>query len=428
MSRKQIKKDLEELYIGQNVEKLVKEHYTKKKREMFILILAGIAIFLVAIIKEYREGNISDNIIYRNENGEGKKEVRLEVKTKEGDWKKIQLELYDKEYNEQELEKAYIEAIQQIPKLILDQNTSLNHIITDLELVQEIEGFPFVLSWQSSRPEIINSLGQLINKNEITEKTEVELKAFLQYEEWEKEYRLLICVYPKETDDFMTVLSEKVKDEEKKNREQIEFYLPDKIQNRMLQWRYEKGNSWILLGIVLLLCLPLIDYQKDREIHKQIKKRRDELQKQYPEFLSKLILYMEAGMNIRGAIYRIAEDYQGKKLQGKASIYLYEEILYICRQNKNGLSEEECYQLLGYRCNLPSYKKLTGMLIRYLQKGGYGMTEQFREEVLRANEERKKQIKKQGEEMGTKLLLPMIMMLGIVMVLIMVPACFSFQM
>ena len=260
VSRKQIKKDLEELYIGQNVEKLVKEHYIKKKREMFILILAGIAIFLVAIIKEYREGNISDNIIYRNENGEGKKEVRLEVKTKEGDWKKIQLELYDKEYNEQELEKAYIEAIQQIPKLILDQNTSLNHIITDLELVQEIEGFPFVLSWQSSRPEIINSLGQLINKNEITEKTEVELKAFLRYEEWEKEYRLLICVYPKETDDFMTVLSEKVKDEEKKNREQIEFYLPDKIQNRMLQWRYEKGNSWILLGIVLLICFPLIGY------------------------------------------------------------------------------------------------------------------------------------------------------------------------
>ena len=75
MSRKQIKKDFEELYIGQNVEQLVKKHYTKKKREMFILILAGIAIFLVATIKEYREGIISDNIIYRNENGEGKKEV-----------------------------------------------------------------------------------------------------------------------------------------------------------------------------------------------------------------------------------------------------------------------------------------------------------------------------------------------------------------
>ena len=100
----------------------------------------------------------------------------------------------------------------------------------------------------------------------------------------------------------------------------------------------------------------------------------------------------------------------------------------MCRQNRNGLSEEETYLLLGQRCNLPCYKKLTGLLIQHLQKGSYGILEMLRTEVRNANEERKKQIKKQGEEMGTKLLLPMMLMLMVVMVLIMVPACFSFQM
>ena len=37
-------------------------------------------------------------------------------------------------------------------------------------------------------------------------------------------------------------------------------------------------------------------------------------------------------------------------------------------------------------------------------------------------------IQKKGEEMGTKLLFPMILMLGIVMVFILVPALLSFQM
>lgn len=425
MSRKQIRKDLEELYIGGNIETLVKEHYDKKKKEMLVLILVGLAVCLAAFVKEYREGKISDNIIYRNENGEGKKEVRLEVKTQEGTWEQFQLELQEREYSQQELEKAYADAIKQIPELILSQNTSLNYVTTDLELIQEVEGFPFMLSWQSSQPQIINSLGQLL---EITEKTEVELKVFLRYEEWEKEHSLLVYAYPQETHEFMTSLSQELEEQEKRQRQQSKFYLPDNFQNTLLQWRYEKGHSFILLGIMLLLLLPFIDYQKDREVHKRIKERREELQRQYPEFLSKLILYMEAGMNIKGAVFRIAEDYRAKKIRGKSQMYLYEEILYICRQNKNGLSEKECYQLLGNRCNLPCYKKLTGMLIRYLEKGGYGMAGHFREEVKRANEERKKQIKKQGEEMGTKLLLPMIMMLGIVMVLIMVPACFSFQM
>ena len=40
-------------------------------------------------------------------------------------------------------------------------------------------------------------------------------------------------------------------------------------------------------------------------------------------------------------------------------------------------------------------------------------------------QQRKNMAKKQGEEAGTKMLLPMMMMLGIVMVIVMVPAILS---
>jgi len=48
------------------------------------------------------------------------------------------------------------------------------------------------------------------------------------------------------------------------------------------------------------------------------------------------------------------------------------------------------------------------------------------EEVASAYEERRNLAKRQGEEAATKLLLPLFMMLGIVMVIVAVPAFLSF--
>jgi hypothetical protein len=47
-------------------------------------------------------------------------------------------------------------------------------------------------------------------------------------------------------------------------------------------------------------------------------------------------------------------------------------------------------------------------------------------ESRNAFEERKQTARKQGEEAGTKLLLPMMLMMGIVLVIIILPAYFSF--
>ena len=70
---------------------------------------------------------------------------------------------------------------------------------------------------------------------------------------------------------------------------------------------------------------------------------------------------------------------------------------------------------------------MSGLLIQHLVKGGSSVLGTLREESQKAGEEQKRQIQKKGEEMGTKLLFPMMIMLGIVMVFIMVPALFSFQ-
>ena len=52
--------------------------------------------------------------------------------------------------------------------------------------------------------------------------------------------------------------------------------------------------------------------------------------------------------------------------------------------------------------------------------------EALQEEAGHSFEERKRNAREEGERAGTRLLLPMMMMLAVVMVLILVPACFSF--
>lgn len=428
VSKKQIKKDFKELYTGQNTEELVKKYYCKKKRQMVFLVIFGVFVFVSLLIYEEKKSKIPAMVpILRNENGEGKKEVFLEVKTKENGWKELALELTEKEFSEEELEEMYLSAKKLLPDFITSENDTINHITEDINLIQEIEGYPFLLVWEIDDNEFINFTGEIIKEEIPDEGVEVKLRAIFKYLEWEKNHEILLKLYPKKENDFMDSLILSLKKAEAESRKEKQFYLPDRFEDNELQWRFEKENSAIFLGILFLVLLPVIDYQKDREIHKLVKVRLDELKRQYPEFISKLILYMEAGMNINGAFYKMADDYQKKKKNGKQSSYLYEELLYVCRQNRNGLSQEESYLLLGKRCNLPCYKKLAGLLVQHLKKGNCGILEALRAEAGRANEERKKHVKKQGEEMGTKLLLPMMMMLMIVMVLIMVPACFSFQ-
>lgn len=67
------------------------------------------------------------------------------------------------------------------------------------------------------------------------------------------------------------------------------------------------------------------------------------------------------------------------------------------------------------------------MLSQNLKKGTKGITSILNQEADNAFEERKNLAKQLGEEAGTKMLIPMFLMLAVVMIMIVVPAFFSIQ-
>ena len=79
------------------------------------------------------------------------------------------------------------------------------------------------------------------------------------------------------------------------------------------------------------------------------------------------------------------------------------------------------------RCNVSSYRKLGTLLSQNLRKGSGGLTEILGREAEEAFEDRKNLAKKLGEEAGTKLMIPMFLMLIIVFSIVIIPAFLSIQ-
>ena len=93
---------------------------------------------------------------------------------------------------------------------------------------------------------------------------------------------------------------------------------------------------------------------------------------------------------------------------------------------ESGVSESEAYRRFGERCGQAKYKTFATLLIQNLQKGSRQMADMLERESTEAWEERKRKARVLGEAAATKLLVPMIMMLIVVMAIVMIPAFMSF--
>ena len=93
-----------------------------------------------------------------------------------------------------------------------------------------------------------------------------------------------------------------------------------------------------------------------------------------------------------------------------------------------GISEAMAYEQFGRRCNTREYMKLASLLQTNIKKGTRELRRLLENEAYDAFEKRKNMAKIKGEEATTRLLMPMLLMLVIVMAVIMVPAVTSFNM
>lgn len=103
----------------------------------------------------------------------------------------------------------------------------------------------------------------------------------------------------------------------------------------------------------------------------------------------------------------------------------YEEMLKTWYEMQDGTGELKAYENFGRRCDNPQYRKFASLLIQNIRKGTRGMQALLDAEAEEAFQNRKAHARKLGEEAGTKLLMPMGLMLLLVFAILLMPAMMS---
>ncbi len=173
--------------------------------------------------------------------------------------------------------------------------------------------------------------------------------------------------------------------------------------------------------------MAFLFFLREQEIKKQEEKKLSEkLRKSYPWFVNEMLLLLGAGMQVKHIFALMEAECEESMEQGDERVPLVKEISRAKYAIDNGMSEEQAYYQLGRRLKLSCYIKLMTLLEQNVTKGTKGLTAIFETEEMAALEERKNMAKRYGEEAGTKLLGPMILLLLVVMLVIMIPAFMSF--
>ena len=129
-------------------------------------------------------------------------------------------------------------------------------------------------------------------------------------------------------------------------------------------------------------------------------------------------------MTIRNSFIRLAEQYQKNRKEDKnyEPHAAYEELIVVKNKLTSGYSEINAYEEMAKNINMRVYTRFLNIIIQSIKNGNKDLKNILNMEVQDALYERKQNAKKLGEEASTKLVLPLMMMLSIIMVVIMVPA------
>ena len=331
-----------------------------------------------------------------------------------------------------ELEELFTQAAEELERTFLDRNESLDCITHDVVLADRVMDGRVAVSWSFDDYKAVNLSGELQEEALTEQGTLVQVTATLEYEEAQTEVLFSMMVYPPqktEEEQFHALLAQELKT--RNTQTDAVFMLPQKVQGHALIWtrRAQKKHYTVLL--IGFCAIAGVAVGRKKDMRKEKERRDQRLLAEYPQMLSQMALLLGAGMTVSHAWERMVISYEnrcaehGGKLQ---EIPVYEEMRITYRQMKDGLGERLAYEQFGERIGLQAYRRLATLLVQNLRKGTARLSKLLEKEMQNAYDAQESDAKKRGEELQTKLLLPMMLMLGLVIVIIMIPAIISFRM
>ena len=359
-----------------------------------------------------------EEILYikRPEYGKGEKSYSLIIKDESRE-SQINVNVAERNYSKEEVYQMFTDSYEILIKEFLGNNDSLESITEDLNFISQLNN-GINIEWDIEDTSSIDYSGKILWL-EIDKKCDVKVDAIMSFGNYSQSYTIILTL-DKEKRDKGKLIQEEINefaDSQDKTNTKISLKeFSDKYGVQFLDKKEKESLIFLLYAFVVGI---LIFMAKGKDYEKDLDKRREELEADYAPIISKLTVLQSSGLNTINAWDKIIEDYE-KGMQGKR--FAYEEMKYARKKMKTGYSESAAYLEFGRRCGIHSYIKFSNILEQNLKKGTKGMKEILNNEVREALEERKALARKKGDAAGTKLLIPMGIMLVISIVIIIVPA------
>ncbi|MDF3001003.1 MAG: hypothetical protein K0Q48_1122 [Bacillota bacterium] len=345
--------------------------------------------------------------------------------------KSFDLRVEPKEFSEEEKHRILETFAKELPTRIRGKNQDLLKISKPLNLIEYDRLTGITIVWSSSNPEVIRTDGAVdliaaeglstlltaqLTLDGITR--EVVITAVTDQEIPSSGYSSSM---ERRLDDAVDQLSE--------NSAAEYIQLPERLPQGMeIRWQQKResylGMMTALYGFLLLL-LFLKRYEK---IDKEMKAARESIEKDLPEFISKLVLLLNAGLVFSSAFAKIVTDYErhyqrpepGRNASRKR--HLYAELLEIQKRvEKTNASLIFELKDFSQRSGVRDLVRLTAIISDNWNKGS-ALAEKMEREGELMWIGRKKKAEEKGRLAETKLTFPLMILLIVLIVITVAPA------
>ena len=401
------------------------------KKPLLVFLTGSGLLGLLILTGSISTGDEEVKEVNRNSYNEMAKEESFLLKTEEGEEIPIQIQVKEQLYSKTQIEEFFKDARERITNEILGENESLEEVWTDLQLVEQLEENPTVITWETSNGEYITLYGERTDKELEEDTLEMEVTATLTIQDMEEKVTVPIRLVQKKLNKeeaFLNRVEEVIEQRQEESRTETTFELPEEIDGVSLTWFKENTTSVGGMFFLVVLSAGIVYWKEEKDIEKQAKLRKEQMLLDYPDIVSKLTLLLGAGISLQRAWEKMIREYLQKREKKQIKKrFIYEEMAFAYREMENGVSIQAALNHFGVRCDLLVYLKFSTLLAQNVKRGNKGLVESLQRESEEAFEERKAMAKMLGEQASTKLLLPMFLMLFMVLVVIMVPAFLSFS-
>lgn len=253
-------------------------------------------------------------------------------------------------------------------------------------------------------------------------------------ETFEKKVSIALDPYGAKKESKKTQTEEEVNEEERIGQElrsmvsgfnedssQRRILLPAKLKSgESLLWEQQSSRNTVPILAVCILVMAALYKCRFRELEKKKQRERESVIRQLPEFVNRLVLLLNAGLVLSTAFERSVEESMGLADTKKDYFYGRLHEIYIHVKESNGSMHRELREF-AKSSGIKELIRVANIISDNVSKGT-GLTEklQVESEILWMN--RKKNCEERGRLAETKLTLPLVIFLMVLIVITIAPA------